>query len=156
MNRDHHPGLRRGARGITLLDALFALIILCLATTAAIQLSAAIRRSADLSRHQAQAVRIAQSVLDQLRHQAPVEEDSYEALAATASAAAATMDPSTPWETTIDLGASPLPAYRSVRIRVAWVDAAGQTQSMSLTTILSPLDPRFNVLLALRDMTSAD
>ena len=159
MNPEPRLG-RHHAQGLALIDALIALLVLCVAAVATTRLSAAMRHSADLSRQQAHAVRIGQSILDRLRNQAASPPASptggYERIASTGEAAGVTTDRTTPWRMAIDVTATELPAYKSARVTIAWQDSARQPQAMSLTTIIAPMDPRFTVIHELRRTMPAD
>jgi prepilin-type N-terminal cleavage/methylation domain-containing protein len=140
---------RRSERGFTLIEAMIALVIIAFGLLALAGMQIMLSRGADVAKQRTEAMRLAQERMEVMR--------SYTAIAADPSVALAwqdlssqTSDPSTliasAYSNTLFtrswfVGGTPDDAMRPVSVTVAWVDRAGEQQSVTLTSVISNTDP---------------
>ena len=132
-----HP-LRR-PRGITLVEALVALVIMSLGLMALARVQVGLRLEADLSRQRAEAVRLAQQDLEAQRAFATLE--GFDAIADTAGQAVQGLDGTTAYTLDRTVVAQAATGAKALTVTVRWTDRRGQTQSVTLQTLLSRTDP---------------
>ena len=136
---------RHGQAGISLLEALVALVVMSfgMLSLAAMQLN--LSRSADVAKQRSEAVRIAEERIELAR--------SFTDLAANALAVDWTnlqADVATPasvttnatYNVTVAVGGTATDASRPISVQVAWVDRAGEAQNVALSSVISRTDPR--------------
>jgi type II secretory pathway pseudopilin PulG len=135
MHRHLHP--RRPARGITLVEALVALLVLALGMLAVARLQPALRQHADDARQRSEALRLAQSDLERLRayESAASGPRSHDAIAAHAE------DVDGGYRLTREVDAAVLPHAKAVRVGVTWPDRSGATRHVALDSVIARIDP---------------
>jgi Tfp pilus assembly protein PilV len=142
-------------RGITLLESLFAFVLLAIGSIAVGQLQSTLRLHADLARQRSEAVRLGERELESLRAYSVIE-------AASGARAYATIVDA---ETVVDgaSGDASHTAYRIVRhidetalngaktasISVEWADRSGAAQRVTLDSVIARSDPVYSGALAL-------
>lgn len=150
-----------GQRGVTMIEALVALLVMSFGMLALVGLMSNLRRGSDLAKQRSEAMRIARAEIATLR--------AYSALATGPSTPASAVlysditDEATPRTITpADSNTSYLvqrqvtnlqpttgaPA-RSVRIFVSWTDRAGDAQFINLDTVIAAVDPVFSAAVGL-------
>ncbi len=154
-------------RGVTLIEALVALLVMSFGMVALVGLQGNLRRSGDLAKQRGEAMRIAQAEMAAVR--------TFSVLAKPASAASSVRD----YDNDIVTAASrtvaldnanatfllsrtvtPLiknsdePRAKTVSVTVSWNDRSGAAQSLLLDTIVSRTDPVYGVALGVTPPTN--
>lgn len=161
------PPLARQQRGVSLIEALVAFLIMSFGMLAVVGMQGTMRRSADLSKQRGEAVRLAQADLDLVRDFSVLELDPA-ALPASAPASgapaqarafaqiasqAATEIPDVSSNTTFSLKRDVIPAANGnvalVRVTVSWSDRAGQVQQLVLNSSVARVDPKLSASLTI-------
>jgi Tfp pilus assembly protein PilV len=127
-------------RGITLVEALVAFAIMAVGLLGLIRAQAGLRLEADVTRQRAEAVRVAQEDLERLRAYATTEEFDA-SVVATGPTEVSTLDANTTYTLTRVVDDAAAPAARLVSVTVAWTDRRGQSQSLTLRTLIGRADP---------------
>ena len=146
-----NPNLRRAARGVSLLEAMIALLVagFGLATIGGFQLG--LSRHADIARQRSEATRLAQEKIETWRafEQVAAAEGrlAYADLAAGSDAPALASNTAFARSWTVMPGAGDL--QRLVGVRVAWTDRAGEPQGIALHSVIARSDPLDSGSLAL-------
>lgn len=163
---------RRTARGVTLIEALVAMLIMTFGMVALVGIQSSMRRGADLAKQRGEALRIAQQDLETARGywtlpapaSAPVGTVSYQSLTSQAannlvgdpqSNAAFTLTRTvTDW---VDGSASQpqtLAGLKALKVEVSWVDRANETQRVELNTFIAKADPALSGSLSVPTVSS--
>ncbi|CAM3838649.1 prepilin-type N-terminal cleavage/methylation domain-containing protein [Roseateles saccharophilus] len=143
------PGPRRG---VTLIEALVALLVMSFGMVALVGLMANLRRSGDVARQRGDAMRIAQGELANLRSFAVLTStttpDYDNSIASLAPYDVTGQDLNTTY--TLTRAVTPLiqgsgePRARTMSVTVSWQDRADQQSSIKLDSIVSRTDPAFS------------
>jgi Tfp pilus assembly protein PilV len=153
MNKLHTSTRRQ--HGISLIEALIALLVLSLGMLTVSQLQSHLRLGSDIARQRAEAVRLGQEDIEALR--------AYSVLAASGAArswagitsASRNVDASTGYAThtryTVarEIVATTALAAKTAAVTVHWNDRDGEAQKTVLTTVIAANDPAHGGLLAL-------
>lgn len=152
------PNLRRprmpGQRGVTLIEALVALLVMSFGMLALVGLMSNLRFGADLAKQRSEAMRLARAEIADARDYSEVTRS------ATTPAAARVYDeiislaqpnPITPADSnttyTVDRVVTPLATGiegKLIRVAVSWTDRAGTNQWVNLDTVIARVDPVFS------------
>ncbi len=149
------PFSTRQQHGISLIEALVALLVLSLGMLTVSQLQSHLRLGSDIARQRAEAVRLGQEDIEALR--------AYSVLAASGAArswagitsASRSVDTSTGYAThtryTVarEVVATNALAAKTAAVTVHWNDRDGAAQKIVLTTVIAANDPAHGGLLAL-------
>ena len=150
----------RGQRGVTLIEALVALLVMSFGMVAMVGLQGNLRRSGDLAKQRSEAMRIAQaematvrafSVLAKPADAASNVRDYDTDISSLASRTAAPDNTNTTFSVTRTV--TPLvmdsaePRAKTVSVAVSWNDRTGTAQTLFLDTIVSRTDPVYGVAL---------
>lgn len=136
-------------RGVTLVEALVALLIMGFGMLAMVGLQGQIRRGVDLAKQRNEATRLAQQDMEQLHSYSlldspPVATPDVLAYADIAAKTAASIG-SEVSNTTFALSRSVVdiaePPRKAVRVRVSWLDRAGAQQWVQLDGFVAAADP---------------
>lgn len=139
--------LPRHQRGLTLIEALLAALVLAIGALALLRVQPELRRHAEFARERGEALRLAQQELEDLRgfgtragfdaiasHALTIEPDGFGspryALARRVDAAA--------W-----------PGAKAIEVVVAWSDAQGAPQQITLATLIAAQEPALGALALL-------
>ena len=153
MNKIYIPSRRQ--QGISLIEALIALLVLSLGMLTVSRLQAHLRLGSDIARQRAEAVRLGQEDIEALR--------AYSVLAASGAArswagitsASRSVDASTGYAShtryTVarEIAATNALAAKTAAVTVHWNDRDGEAQKIVLTTVIAANDPAHGGLLAL-------
>lgn len=151
----------RGERGVTMIEAIVALLVMSFGMLALVGLMSNLRRGSDLAKQRSEAMRIARAEIASLR--------AYSELAARPGTPASAVlysqitnettprtvtpaDSNTSYEVqrqVTDLQATTGAQARSVRIAVTWTDRAGDPQFVNLDTVIAAVDPVFSAAVGL-------
>ncbi len=141
-------GKRRRSGGVSLIEALLALVVMSLGMLAVVGVQATLRANGDLSRQRAEAVRLAQEALEDWR--------TFTSVTAVAGARDYTDIVSTPttditpaganatYRLTRDVAVAPAggsPPLRTFAVTVDWVDRSGETQRVQLFSSIARVPP---------------
>ncbi|MDP2368041.1 type IV pilus modification PilV family protein [Rhodoferax sp.] len=140
---------RRGQLGFTIIEALISLAIMGFGILSLAGLQAALSRNADDAKQRTEAARLAQERIESFRSFTGI--DSTVVGPGTTSATALNWNALTGGTDTITtnavyartwtLGGSSGDPLRALTVRVAWLDRAGESQAVALSSILSKTDP---------------
>jgi Tfp pilus assembly protein PilV len=146
----------RRTRGGSLVAALVALAVLALGVAATVCLQGELRLGAEVARQRAEAVRLAQEVIETSRSFSAIAPAAgrvaYADLATTAPAAIAGDAHNTVFtltRTVDDQATSPLsPRLRTLAVDVTWADRRGEPHAVALRTAIAAMPPELSGLLA--------
>ena len=153
MNKLYIPSRRQ--QGISLIEALIALLVLSLGMLTVSRLQAHLRLGSDIARQRAEAVRLGQEDIEALC--------AYSVLAASGAArswagitsASRSVDASTGYAShtryTVarEIAATDALAAKTAAVTVHWNDRDGEAQKIVLTTVIGANDPAHGGLLAM-------
>lgn len=156
----------RGRRphGITLIEALVALMVMSFGMVALVGLMSNLRRGADLAKQRGEALRIAQAELGKMRAFSVLTPKATDPAGTVAYAD--TLQGRVTWDATppdsnttyaverlvsekLLAAGTTEPAAKSVRVNVTWTDRAGEAQRVTLDTVIAKVDPLFGGALSL-------
>ena len=139
---DAHVGsLRRQCSGVSLLEALVAMVLMAGGLVGLLAMQMTLARSADIAKQKGEAVRLAQQQIESMR--------SFTTLVATPGHLAWTdlgagndaVSSNTTFTRTWTLSGSADDALREVSVSLAWQDRAGTEQRLTLQSVISKTDP---------------
>ena len=145
----------RHQAGVTLVEALVALLIMAFGMVAMVGLQANMRRSADLAKQRSEAVRIAQQDLERLRAYSQLTRDEATPEDTISFDQIVTDEPPGVGDaitnTSFTLQRTVTPAAdgssESVDVVVSWKDRADATQSVRLRSVIARVDPKLSAAL---------
>lgn len=151
----HSPPSRRtlrGQRGVTLIEALVALLVMSFGMLALVGLMSNLRRGADLAKQRSEAMRIARAQLSKLRTfsvlyrttATPATVTAYSDIAAQAAQPVTPPDSNTTYGVQTFVTQLPEDKARQIRVTVRWTDRAGAAQFINLDTVVAAVDPLFS------------
>lgn len=143
-----NPG-RRGQLGFTIIEALIALVIMGFGILALSGMQAALSRSADNAKQRTEAVRLAQEKIESFRSytgitSTVIDQGNISTTALNWAALANGNDSITTnaaYTRTWTLGSTATDPMRGLTVNVAWTDRAGDSQTISLSSMLSKSNP---------------
>lgn len=139
----HHLAIDR-QRGLSLFEALIAVLVLGAGVFAALRLEPELRRQADLGRQRSEAVRLAQQDLEQQRGFAVLATTA--GLPAYADIVTARHEIDMPTANTSyvlerQVVTDAMPGAKDVAVTVAWTDRSGAAQQVRLASQIAGIDP---------------
>lgn len=163
----HRLQRARRQAGVTLIEAMVALVVMSFGMIALVGLMGNLRLSTDLAKQRGEAVRLAQSELERLRSFSALEsddptvvsfEDSTKALDSITEKTYSVSPANSNTTFTVARQVAPvivagIEVARSVRVIVTWMDRtgkegsvaeAGTPQSVTLDTVIARVDPSFS------------
>ncbi len=141
---------RQQLRGVTLVEAMVALLIMSFGMLALVGLQANLRRSADVAKQRGEATKLAQVDMEGTRFfaaldaaTAPAGTTAFSDIAASAVDSAGRTDSNATFSLsrTVVSSVSLNRPLTSVDVNVQWVDRADQAQSVRLSTFIAAIDP---------------
>lgn len=146
-----------GERGVTLIEALVALLVMSFGMLALVGLMSNLRFGADLAKQRSEAMRIARAQIATLRAYSELERGAATPAAARVYNEITDQTQSTP-ETPADSNTTYSVQRRvtplttggqgvTVRVSVTWNDRTGQQQFLDLDTVIASLDPIFSAVV---------
>lgn len=172
LNPPRRPA--RAQRGVTLIEALVALMVMSFGMVALVGLMANLRRGADIAKQRGEAMRIAQAEQARLRSFSvltrvatdPVGTRDYETDVASLDTARTESPENSNASFAVDRTVQPLfqdsdePRARTVSVRVAWQDRSDRGETLTLDSIVARVDPAFAGALGItppiRDVRTPD
>lgn len=155
----HVPRRRQactGQRGVTLIEALVALLVMSFGMLALVGLMSNLRLGADLAKQRSEAMRIARADLAKLRtysmllkpaNSAATIKDYATDIAAQQSQTVALADTNTSYSVQRSVTDLTEPQAKLVRVTVDWKDRTGKQQFVYLDTIIARFDPVFSAVV---------
>ena len=137
----------RHQHGLTLIEALIALLVLSLGMLAVARLQPLLRQHAELARQRSEALRLAQEDIERLRAFAAIAGTagvrSYDDITTAERSVDADADPaaSTRFHLVRQIDAGVVPNAKQVTVTVDWLDRATAVQQVSLATVIAAVDP---------------
>ncbi|MCV2355577.1 hypothetical protein LNV09_15635 [Paucibacter sp. B2R-40] len=154
--------VRRFGRGVALIEAMVALLIMAFGMLALVGLQGNLRRGADLSKQRGEAIRLAQREMESLRaysvlaHPDPANPAAGVLAWADISTPAVNANAGDPNSNavfsltrTVDPWAEAQSAQTAVRVRVDWLDRASGPQFVQIDSIISRADPGLSAALTI-------
>jgi len=160
----HGRRARRRQRGVTLIEALVALLVMSFGMLALVGLMSSLRFGADLAKQRSEAMRIARAEIAKLRDFSELSRGAatpstarvYDEIIDQAGSRQETPDDS---NTTygVTTGIAPLTTGGqglTVRVSVSWTDRAGDSQFVNLDTVIASIDPIFGAAVSITPATA--
>jgi hypothetical protein len=138
---------RDARRGTTLIEALVASALTAVGMLALLRGESTLRLHADLTRERAEAVRTAQSAIEQLRDYGSLAD--YGALAALPADETVGLASNTEFTLHRELALHEAPRYLLADVSVSWRDRQGQPASVWLSSAIAEADPMLSGRLAM-------
>ena len=139
---------RHHSRGVTLVEAMVALLIMSFGMLALVGLQANLRRSADVAKQRGEATKLAQVDMEGVRAfgalttaSAPAGTVAYDAIAASANDSAGHLQSNATFTLTREVSASVNPPMTAVDVALRWVDRASEAQTVRLSTFVAGIAP---------------
>lgn len=140
----------RGARGVALIEALVALVVMAFATLAAAGLQSMLRLNADIARQRAEAVRLAQDAIEARRAFVKIDSGAGPHFADIESQAPLPIAGlNARYVRTETVASADDPRLKSLHVAVQWRDRAGQAQRIDLVTAIGGVEPELAGSLAI-------
>lgn len=153
-------------RGVTLIEALVALMVMSFGMVALVGLMSNLRHGSDIAKQRGEAMRIAQAEQARLRafsvlQKQPDDPENAVEFVNVVTADAALHSPAHSNATfTVRRNVTPFiqggtePQAQTVSVKVSWSDRAGREESLTLDSVVSRTDPRFSGALSLTPPTN--
>lgn len=147
---------RSGAQaGVTLIEALVALLIMAFGMVALIGMQGNMRRSADFAKQLSEAVRLAQRETESLRaysaltrdENTPAQTLSFDQIVDANTADAGDAVRNAVYAVRRTVSDAPDGSSKVVDVQVGWTDRAGVAQTLRLRSFVSRIDPRLSAAL---------
>lgn len=143
-------------RGVSLMEALVALVVMAIGAVAVVGMQATLRLNGDVAKQRAEAVRLAQEVVEDWRgftqFNAVVGQTDWTELTSTATATTH-LGSNTTFSRSITVvtrgAADDDPLSKTVHVAVTWDDRTGQPQRVALNTIIAGIAPELGGALSL-------
>ena len=151
----HNTSTRRRQRGVTLLEALIAFLVLALGMLAIARVQSQLRLSSELARQRSEAVRLAQQDIESLRDfgvlgAAPGLRSFYAIASETRIVDAHTgYATNTSYRLTRQIDSAVAALAKSAFVSVAWTDRNGGAQQVALSSLIAGTDPAYSGALGL-------
>lgn len=167
MSRNLHPpfkapGVRR-QRGVTLIEALVALLVMSFGMLALVGLMSNLRRGADLAKQRSEAMRLARADLALMRGYSgldrqpgdPATNQYYSDIASGTQPSLMPTDSNTSYTLQRFVSNVQGAPAKQVRVLVTWKDRADEDQAVTLDTIIARVDPVFSAVVGLNARNGA-
>ncbi|MES2098221.1 MAG: prepilin-type N-terminal cleavage/methylation domain-containing protein [Pseudomonadota bacterium] len=150
-----HTSSSHRQRGITLIEALIAVLILALGMLAIARLQTHLRLNAEIARQRSEAVRLAQEDIEALRAFAVLAATSGVASFDAIAGASRTVDAASGYATntaylvTRQIDTAGALQAKNLRVTVGWTDRAGNPQQVELASVIAGIAPAHGGALGL-------
>lgn len=140
-----HGHSRRRAAGITLIEALIALLVLSFGMLALVQVQGQLRYNADVAKQRSEAVRIAQESMESLRSfgrlAVTANFKSYAEIASSGPTTVTGITTNTAFSIENAVAESTDPSYKALTVTVRWTDRHNAPQEVIVRSLISRTDP---------------
>jgi type IV pilus modification protein PilV len=139
-------------RGFTILEALIALLVMSFGMLALSGMQLNLSRNADVAKQRAEATRLAQDRIEQMRSftgltSGAINWNGLDALVNQDVTKATDYFTNTTYTVASSMGGADGDTFRTLRARVTWNDRANQAQEVNLYSVISRIDPNETGLL---------
>lgn len=143
-------------RGVSIMEALVALVVMAIGAVSVVGMQATLRMNGDVAKQRAEAVRLAQEVIEQWRGFTTLDTTAgvvdWTDLVSTASAATIA-GTNTTFSRSVAVvtrgGTDDNPRSNTVHVTVGWTDRANQPQSVTLNSIIAGIVPELGGTLSI-------
>ncbi|MEF7613098.1 prepilin-type N-terminal cleavage/methylation domain-containing protein [Aquincola sp. MAHUQ-54] len=155
MNHQHRGNGRRprAQRGVTLVEALVAFLVMAIGMLAAVGTQLTLRLNSDVAKQRSEAVRLAQNDLDVMRSftTLPATEgvNSYADIVQTQAPVPLGFSSNTQHRLTRNVASTEDLPFRTVSAEITWEDRQGVAHPVRLDTIVAGIDPALSGYLGL-------
>lgn len=153
--RNRSVPIVKRARGVTLLEALIALLVLSLGMLTMARLQTTLRLNSDIARQRSEAVRLAEEDMETLRAFASVAAGNAVKAYADISAANRSVrpDPASGGNVNFEIARQVTsvddPTYKTASVSVNWTDRTGAAQRVALDSVIAANPPGLSAVLAI-------
>jgi Tfp pilus assembly protein PilV len=141
-----------GQRGVSLVEALVAMVILSFGTVAVLGVQTSLRYNADVAKQRSEAVRIAQEQIELVRGFGTLAD--YDALDSVGATEVVGYTTNTTFSLVQTVSTSNDPRVKTVVVDVVWEDRSGGAQAVRLTTSVLGVEPQLAGSLAVSSDTA--
>ncbi|MBC7717975.1 MAG: hypothetical protein H7143_13675 [Pseudorhodobacter sp.] len=151
--RQHKPRFqsrKQGARGVSMVEALIAFLVVTVAVLGLVKFQSATRLSSDVARQRTEALRLAQNDIEQLRaalHMADIQSANRTVAADATRAAHVNFQ-------IARLVSASAANSKTVQVTVNWADRSGAAQFVALTSLMAAQPPALTGALAVAHRTA--
>ncbi|MFT3816962.1 MAG: prepilin-type N-terminal cleavage/methylation domain-containing protein [Rubrivivax sp.] len=143
---------RHRLRGISLIEALVALAVMAFGMLGIVGIQASLRNNADVARQRAEAVRIADEVIESARAYSVVNtttgKQAYQDI--TAGATTTTVaGTNASFTKTVTITDSADFRFKTLNVKMSWLDRTNATQEVQLTSVIHRVPPELGLALAI-------
>ncbi|MDM4765105.1 hypothetical protein [Pelomonas sp. SE-A7] len=147
---------RRSALGVTLIEAMVALLIMSFGMLALVGLQGNLRRSGDVAKQRGEATKLAQSHMESVRAigallaaSAPPSTVAFSSLSTASSASIGAASSNTSYALMRSVTRVDTPPMAIVDVALNWTDRASESQQVRLSTFVAGVDPALSGSLQL-------
>lgn len=138
--RPHRPQ-RQGARGFSLIEALIAMAVVAFGLLSVAGMQLMLARNADVAKQRSEATRLAQQQLEALRSFTTIGDVPGQASWDSMAGGTDVTTTNTAFTRTWSVAGAAGDPLRRISVAVSWVDRAGDTQNVTLNSVISKTDP---------------
>lgn len=139
-------------RGVALIEALVALVVMALGMLAVAGIQATMRLNADVARQRTEANRLAQAEMETMRGFLVMDVTAgrlaWDDLVGSQAAPVDIPAANTVFNLTREVGTANEPALKTMRVTVTWADRTGQQQVVVLNSVIAGAEPGLSGLLS--------
>lgn len=132
---------RRQSAGISLFEALIAMVIMSGGLVGLLAMQTSLSRSADVAKQRGEAVRLAQQQIEAMRSFTAMVGTPGQLAWTDLAAGADSITTNTAFTRSWSIGGAVGDSLREVAVTLAWQDRAGENHSMTLQSVISKTDP---------------
>ncbi len=158
IRRSPTPSGARSAaqRGVSLVEALVAMAVMAFGMMAIVGLQSTLRMNSDIAKQRSEAVRIAQEAIEEWRGFSLIEggaggRKGYDDLTVGALADVEVVGSNATYTVAQTVTVTdPGQGWKSLQVTVAWLDRAGDPQSVRLDSVIARADPALSGILSMK------
>lgn len=143
---------RHHLRGLSLIEALVALAVMAFGMLGIVGIQASLRNNADVARQRAEAVRIADEVIESARAYSVVNttatKRAYQDIVA-GSATTTVAGTNTSFTKTVTITDSADFSFKTLNVKMSWLDRTSAPQEVQLTSVIHRVPPELGMALGI-------